>query len=264
MDLGPTRKPLELGGISAKKIAFFVVAGVVLVVGIGIRASHYLSEQAGREKAPVAVEAQPSEPAAPQTATPTAAETIAKPVPKTSPATQEAATAPSKPVEQAGDAAEQTKPKGDAAKQAGQAKQAGPALPGADMILVARKPVELLASPSASATVMFGFPAGRPFRVIGEEGGFAHIRDLKSGTTGWIDKAALAPPPRRAPAATARSRATPAARGRKSPTASAGRARATEKDTSSVADESAPPPQPRKRGLFGGDGLFGGLFGKAN
>ncbi|ODR99751.1 hypothetical protein AUC69_09115 [Methyloceanibacter superfactus] len=50
-------------------------------------------------------------------------------------------------------------------------------LPGAGLMLVARRPVELLASPSPSAAVMFGFPAGRPFRVIGQEGGFAHIRD---------------------------------------------------------------------------------------
>lgn len=245
MDLGPTRKPFELGGVSAKKIAFFIVAGLVLVVGIGIRASHYLGEPAGGEKAPAAVEALPPEPAtAPETATSTAVETTGEPAPETPPATQEAATAPSEPVEQAGDAAKQS-------------------LPGAGVILVARKPVELLASPSPSAAVMFGFPAGRPFRVIGQEGGFAHIRDLKSGTTGWIDKAALAPPPPRAPAAAARSRATPAAGGRQSPTASAAKPKATEKDTS-VADDSAAVEPRKRRGLFGGDGLFGGLFGKSN
>jgi hypothetical protein len=128
------------------------------------------------------------------------------------------------------------------------------------MMLVARRPVELLAGPSPSAAVMFGFPAGRPFRVIGQEGDFAHIRDLKSGATGWIDKAALAPPP---PLATSvPPRAKPAAGARKPSTAAA--PKATKKETP-VAEESAPAAEPRKRpGLFGGDGLFGGLFGKGN
>jgi hypothetical protein len=158
---------------------------------------------------------------------------------------QDAATAPS---EQAGDAAEQTKPEGDAAE------QAGPPLPDGGTILVARKPVELLASPSPSATVMFGFPAGRPFRVIGHEGGFAQIRDLKSGATGWIDEAALAPPPPRAPAVSAPRQAKPAARGRKSPTASA-------KQEAPVAEDSVTATQPQRRpGLFGQGGLFGGIF----
>ena len=44
---------------------------------------------------------------------------------------------------------------------------------------------------------MYGFPAGRPFRVIGREAGFVQIQDLKSSASGWIDEAALAPPPRR-------------------------------------------------------------------
>ena len=50
-----------------------------------------------------------------------------------------------------------------------------------------------LASPSSSAPVLYGFPAGRPFRVIGRSAGFAHIQDLKSSASGWIDEAALAP-----------------------------------------------------------------------
>src|SRR5262245_19519689 len=64
------------------------------------------------------------------------------------------------------------------------------------MILVSRQPVAVLASPSSSAPALYGFPAGRPFRVIGRDGGFAHIQDLRSSASGWIDEAALALPPR--------------------------------------------------------------------
>ncbi|MGB6923117.1 MAG: hypothetical protein WBE08_06585, partial [Methyloceanibacter sp.] len=89
MDLGPTKTPSKLGGFSSKQVAFFIVAGLVLVVGIGLRAGHYLGEPAGEEKAPVAVEASP-----PEAATAPAVETTAEPVPETPPATQDAATAP--------------------------------------------------------------------------------------------------------------------------------------------------------------------------
>ena len=63
------------------------------------------------------------------------------------------------------------------------------------MILVSRQPISVLASPSSSAPSTYGFPAGRSFRVIGHEGGFAPIQDVKSGASGWIDEAALTPPP---------------------------------------------------------------------
>jgi hypothetical protein len=63
------------------------------------------------------------------------------------------------------------------------------------MILVSKRPIELLASPSSSAVVMYGFPAARRFRLIGHESGFAQIQDLKSGATGWIDEVALGQSP---------------------------------------------------------------------
>ena len=259
MKLGPTQKPKpKLGGFSTKQLAFFGVAGLILVVGIGLRAGHFFGEPAEEEKAPVAVEATPeaatpSEAAAPPEAATAPAVEKTEPVPETPPASQEAATPPSEPAEPASDAVEATKPDGEAVEQAGEP------LPDPGMILVARKPVELLASPSPTATVMFGFPAGRPFRVIGQEGDFAHIKDLKSGTTGWIDKAALAAPPPRAPAVAAPSQAKPAS-GKPS------RASADPKPNAapSIAEDSTVAAEPRKRGFFGGDGLFGGLFGKGN
>ena len=69
-------------------------------------------------------------------------------------------------------------------------------------IFVTKRPVEVLAGPSSSASVLYGFPAGRPFRLIGRDAGFAQIQDLKSSATGWIDETALAQPsPREAASA---------------------------------------------------------------
>jgi hypothetical protein len=62
---------------------------------------------------------------------------------------------------------------------------------GSGVILVSKQPIKLLAGPSSSAAVMYGFPAGRRFRLIGQESGFAQIQDVKSGAKGWIDETAL-------------------------------------------------------------------------
>ena len=242
MDLGPTHKPpVHFGGLSSKQLIFLGIAGVILVVGVVLRNVVSSDEPAGEETTPVAVEAAPP---APKT-------TSERLLPETPPATQEAATPPSPPVEQTGEAVQQT---GD--QQAGDA--AEPALPGSDMILVARRPVELLSEPSTDGAVMFGFPAGRPFRVIGEENGFVQIKDEKSGASGWIDKSALAAPPPRAPVVTTRARPKPGAGGRgASPRRNAGQS------DSAVADELQSAVEPPKRpGLFGGGGIFGGLFSK--
>jgi hypothetical protein len=116
---------------------------------------------------------------------------------------------------------------------------------------------------------MYGFPAGRPFRVIGRDGGFAQIQDLKSGASGWIDEAALAPPPR-APAVSTPSQPKPAAVSRKSAKPSTDpKPKATKKDSQVTADsEAATEPDPvqthRRPGLFGRGGLFGGIFGNGN
>jgi hypothetical protein len=59
------------------------------------------------------------------------------------------------------------------------------------MILVSKVPIEVRAHPSSSASVMYGFPPGRRFRLIGQESGFAEIQDLRSGATGWIDETTL-------------------------------------------------------------------------
>ena len=133
------------------------------------------------------------------------------------------------------------------------------------MILVSRQPIGLLASPSSSASTMYGFPAGRPFRVIGRDGGFAHIQDLKSSASGWIDEAALAPPPS-VPAVSAPSQPKPVAVSPKSSKPSADpKPKATKKDSQVTANsEAATQPDRRRPGLFGRGGAFGRIFGNGN
>jgi hypothetical protein len=87
------------------------------------------------------------------------------------------------------------------------------------MILVSKRPIEMLARPFSSAVVMYGFPPGRRFRLIGHESGFAQIQDLKSGATGWIDEAALGQSPGE-PAASVPSQTKPALRTEKGVTIS--------------------------------------------
>lgn len=273
MDLELARKSLsKRSAFPAKKIAFAVVAGLVLVAGIGLRVSRYVGE-APAENEPAAVET--SAPAPAPEAAPSPTTTTTAPIPETPP-TRDAAPAP--PAGPTGDTVEQTKPQGDAVGQAApegdaveQSQQAD--LPGSGMILVSRKPVEMLAGPSASAPVMFGFPAGRPFRVIGREAGFVRIQDLRSKATGWIDEAALTAPPR-APAVATPSQSKPGAVNRKPATASADpKPKAVKKDAPATADsdpagESPAEPYPtqtrRPAVLFGKGGFFGGIFGNGN
>jgi hypothetical protein len=120
-----------------------------------------------------------------------------------------------------------------------------------------------LASPSSSAPVLYGFPAGRPFRVIGRSAGFAHIQDLKSSASGWIDEAALALPPRD-PAASAPAQPKPFSVGRKPINPSAG-PQPTQRDSAVTAgSEPTAKPDRNRPGLFGRGGLFGGIFGNGN
>lgn len=60
------------------------------------------------------------------------------------------------------------------------------------VIQVTARPSSVLAGPSSSAPLLYGFPAGRQLRVVGHDAGFAQIKDLKSGAWGWIDETALA------------------------------------------------------------------------
>ncbi len=249
MDLYAVRKSLsKRSAFSSKRVAFFAVAGLVFVVGLLLRAGQYFGQPDVEQTAPVTVAAPP--PSAPVTPAVEPTESVAK----TPPQAQEPATAPNEQAEQTGEAVEQA----DEAVE--RAEQSEP--PGSDMILVSRQPIEVRASPSSSAPTLYGFPAGRSFRVIGRDGAFAQIEDLKSGASGWIDEAALAPPPPRAPAVSAPSRRKPVSRKSAKPPADS-KPNATEKDSQVTADSEAAtePVQTRTRpGLFGRGGLFGGIF----
>ena len=256
MDLEVARKALsKRSTFSPKRVAFFVVAGLCLVAGILLRSGQYLAQPEVELKAPVTVAPSPPPPVA---ATPAVEATES--VPQTPPAAQDAATAPTENVEPTGEAVEAPEQAGEAVEHAEQ-----PELPGSDMILVTRRPIEVLAGPSPSAPALYGFPAGRPFRVIGRDGGFAHIQDLKSRASGWIDETALAPPPR-VPAASAPSQTKPFAVSRNPTNPSASlKPKATKNDSQVTAEsEAATQPDRNHPGLFGRGGLFGGIFGDGN
>ena len=131
------------------------------------------------------------------------------------------------------------------------AEQIGPT--NSDAILVSKRAIGLLASPSSSASVMYGFPAGRPFRLIGREGSFAKIQDVKSGATGWIDETALA--------------VTPSVTAAPGPSDSPIGSTPSEREAVPSEPEAAPVNQTaERRGIFGGgqDGISGflnGVFG---
>jgi len=255
------------GVFSSKRGVFFVAAGLVVAVGLLVRGGDYFGQPEVEQKSPAteaapapsttATPAQPAEsvpqpqPPAPQTATP-----------KPQPPAPETATAPNQPAEPASGVVDQTGPSGEAVEQAEQ-----PELPDAGMVLVSRRSVEVLSGPSSSAAVMYGFPAGRQFRVIGREGSFTQIQDVVSGAKGWIDEAALAPPPRM-PDVSAPSRSKPDAVSRTRATGSADpKPKAVKKGSQPVTDSeaAAEPVETRKRpGLFGGDGPFRGIFGGGN
>jgi len=49
------------------------------------------------------------------------------------------------------------------------------------------------ARPSIASPAFGAYAAGRPFRVIAREAGFARVQDLGSGQLGWVEETALAP-----------------------------------------------------------------------
>ena len=254
MDLEVARKALsKRSAFSPKHVAFFVLAGLCLVAGILLRSGQFFAQTEVEQNAPVA--AAPS----PPPAAPTPAVEAPESLPQPSPPAQDGETAPTENVEPTGEAVEAPEA-GEAVEHAEQ-----PEPPGSGMILVSRQPVAVLASPSSSAPTMYGFPAGRPFRVIGHDGGFAHIQDLKSSASGWIEEAALAPPPR-VPGASTPSQTEPFAVRRNPTNPSAGpKPKATKNDSGVTADsEAATQPDRRRPGLFGRGGVFGGIFRNSN
>jgi hypothetical protein len=279
MDLEAARKSFsKRSRFTSKHFAFFGVVGLCLVAG-AILHSGLIVQPEQERSAPVAVT--PSEPPvvmpaveatkpeprpeaeqnAPASTAPLPAGQERATVPPSSPPAQQVVTAPPQPVAPTGNAVGVPEPASETDQ------QSEPAPPPSDLILVAARPVQVLASPVASAPALYGFPAGRPFRVIGRQDGYAHIQDLRSSASGWIEEAALALPPR------ASTSPAPVAQPRKSfPTDAAPSRQAaapkpkTTQDDGSVAADSDVPAQPDRRspGLFGRGGLFGGIFRNGN
>jgi hypothetical protein len=259
------------GAFSLKQIAFFAVVGLAVIAGIVLRFGQFFGQSEAEQNAPATVAAPaPPPPVAatppaaaptPPTAAPTPPVQTTESQAKTPPPAQEPAT-PNELAGQPGEAAQQADQASQPVDDAGQSGTLG-----SGTILVSRQPVAMLASPSSSAPTLYGFPAGRPFRVIGHNGGFAQIKDLRSGATGWINEAALVPPPA-SPAVSAPSQSRPvAASGRPAAPSAAPASKPTKKDTqvtASPGDSSDAVEAPKRPGLFGRGGLFGGIFGGGN
>jgi hypothetical protein len=253
MDLEAARKALsKRNTFYSKRVVFFGVVGLCLFAGVLLRLGFVLQSEV-EQNAPVTDAASP-----PPTATPAVEATksvsqpvveqnapgaaVAPPLATATTAVENGVTASTEQVEASGNTVGELKPAGEADE------HAEAELPGSGTILVARRPVEVLASPSSSAPALYGFPAGRPFRVIGRQGGFAHIQDLRSSASGWIDEAALAEPPP-APAASAPVQSKTFSTSGKP----------MREDSTVTAN-----PGITNHGLFDRGGLFGGIFGNGN
>lgn len=127
----------------------------------------------------------------------------------------------------------------------------------AGKVLVSNRPVQVRAEPSESASAMFGFPAGRPFRAISRKDGYIRIQDVRSGASGWIEEAALAPAPTAPPPVAA----TPSGSSRSATSTDSRPSRSRSSQSETAAAPPQPAPEPQRRGLFGGGGILGGLFG---
>lgn len=247
------------GAFFTKRVAFFAAAVLLLAGGLVLRSGLFSGEPDSDQK-PVTIQAPVSpdatKPAATTPAPPAPAPAVppTESVPKAVPPAQEATT--QEQADQPAENVDQTEPSADETMdQAGQTD-----FPDEGIILVSRRPIEVLSGPSTTSSVMYGFPAGRQFRVIGRQGDFAQIKDVGSGASGWINEAALAEPP----SVAAPTQSRPAGQTQYSADP---KPRATRKAGQTAADSEAPsePVETRKRpGLFGGGGPFRGLFGGGN
>jgi hypothetical protein len=260
MDLEAARKALsKRSTFSSKRVAFLGIVGLCVIGGVLLRSGLYRTQPEAEQNTPATSSSTPTAmtPAVPQPegdqSAPVAATPSPSPATATSVVEKGAAVQSSPPAQNAVAApAEQAEPTVNEPTLAGEPdERVESVLPDSGIILVARLPVEVRASPSSSAPTLYGFPAGRPFRVIGREGGFAHIQDLKSSASGWIDEAALAQPP------IAPETSSPA-----QPKPFTAKGRPAQRNSGVIADsEVATQPDRRRPGLFGRGGLFGGIFG---
>ena len=159
MDLEVARKALsKRNTFSPKRVAFFIVAGLCLVVGILLRSGQYFGQPEVEQNAPVTVAAPP-----PSAVAETPAEEMTESVPEPPPPPHDAATAPTENVEPTGEAVEAPEQADEAVEHAGQ-----PEPPGSGMILVSRQPIGLLANPSSSGCSPSPTPSRHDGRMQGD------------------------------------------------------------------------------------------------
>jgi hypothetical protein len=286
MDLENVRKSLtKRPALPNKRIAFIALAAL-LVAGGGIwRAAYYVNApQAASPEAASPEAASPQEAAPPMSAAktdlpqpaPSNAEPATAALPQPAPAPQPA---PSPQAASPQVASPQAAPPQVASPQVAlpipsdqaapaSSDQAQQATDNSGPILVSKRPVQVLAGPSSTSPALYGFPSGRPFRLIGHQGNFAQIKDLRSGASGWIDETALAELP---PSASRSSGSSPSFSGSpsqprtaaSSQTQGAPKSRAASKggqitaDQQTDTDTDAMPT--RRPGILGG--ILGGIFG---
>src|SRR5262245_20460392 len=174
MDLEAVRSALpKRSTFSAKRVAFFGVVALCAVAGIFLRSGLYSAQPEAEQNTPatspstpttttLAVEATKSvaqpdgEQNAPAAATPSPSPAMATSAGEGVGAVQSSPAPQNKAVTAA---TEQVEPAVNAPDPAGAADEhAEPASPGSSIILVARLPVEVRASPSVSAPALYGFP----------------------------------------------------------------------------------------------------------
>lgn len=124
------------------------------------------------------------------------------------------------------------------------------------VIQVTARPSPVFSGPSSSAIILYGFPAGRPLRVISHDAGFAQIEDLKSGARGWIDDRALASTMRTASvnpeSKPAKPNRQPGASVESGPKPAKGNRQAAVEIEAPATSAAAPARKRMRRGLFGG------------
>ncbi|ODS00529.1 hypothetical protein AUC68_14810 [Methyloceanibacter methanicus] len=164
------------------------------------------------------------------------------------------------PVEQAGPANTNAKP--------AMGTPLPPGSPLAGKVLVSKQPVQVLSSPSPSASPLYSLPMGRPFRAVAKQGNYLRIQDVNSGAGGWIEEAALAPAPAQTRAVEATPDAPPPAQStastpRRTAPATPPKQTSSSSSGSSRSTASAPKQETKRRsgGLFSGNGPLKGLFG---
>ena len=147
----------------------------------------------------------------------------------------------------------QQEPVPPAAQESTRPSDAGQKQARGEFVKVARPNTKVLAGPSETATMLFGFPEGRELRVLSRHSGWVLIEDPGSKQVGWIAESSLAPAGAEQQQANTSQRPNRSAPNHGAETADAEDAWMLGEENMGPPDEMAEPPrQPRKWGRRGG------------